>query len=140
MDTLLDGANTTVTGGVSSVSVSEGGSVDISCTSTGIPLPTITWTLRNQDTPFNQDDIPTPVDASFVRNMDDTFDTTIISGSVVSTLHIVSAQYPAHDGEYQCIGSNSHAGQTFTQSATITVQVLGEVSLSEKTCYKCKFP
>ena len=114
-------ASTTVSGGASVVIVSEGVSVDISCTSTGVPAPTITWRLNNQTVPFNQTDITTPTDVTINNFMVDT----IINGKIVSTLHIVNAQYPAHDGVYECIGDNSNGGSAPSGIANITVQVQG---------------
>ena len=115
-------ANTAVNGGASVVTVSKGGSVDISCTSTGVPAPTITWRLNNQTAPFNQTDMTTPADIRV--NINFAVDT-IINGSVVSTLHIVNAQYPAHDGLYECIGDNSNGGSAPPSTANITLQVQG---------------
>ncbi len=57
---LLVDANTAISDGFTSmVTVVEGRDVDISCTSTGVPVPTITWTLNNQTTPFRQTDVST---------------------------------------------------------------------------------
>ena len=114
-------ASTTVNGGASVVTVSEGGSVDISCTSTGVPAPTITWRLNNQTVPFNQTDVTTPTDVTVNNFMVDT----ITNGSVVSTLHIVNPQYPAHDGVYECIGDNSNGGSAPPGIANIKVQLQG---------------
>ena len=109
------------------VILSEGDNVNISCSSAGVPIPTITWTLRDQPTPFEQVDVQTAdIVVLFVRNVNDDLVPDVTPGSVESTLQIVNAQYPAHDGVYQCTGSNSHAGQNFSQSATITVQVQGK--------------
>ena len=115
-------ASTIINGGASVVTVSEGGSVDISCTSTGVPAPTITWRLNNQAVPFHQINLTTPADIRVNTNF--AVDT-IINGSVVSTLHIVNAQYPAHDGVYECIGDNSNGGSAPPSIANITVQVQG---------------
>ena len=115
-------ASTTVNGGASVVTVSEGGSVNISCTSTGVPAPTITWRLNNQTVPFSQTDMTTPTDVKIDINF---MVDTITDGSVVSTLHIVNAQYPAYDGVYECIGDNSNGGSAPPSIANITVQVQG---------------
>ena len=115
-------ASTIINGGASVVTISERGSVNISCTSTGVPAPTITWRLNNQATPFNQTDVTTPADVKIDNNF---MVDTIINGSVVSTLHIVNAQYPAHDGVYECIGDNSNGGSAPPSIANITVQVQG---------------
>ena len=103
--------------------LSEGDNVNISCSSAGVPIPTITWTLRDQPTPFEQVEVQTDTVILLVRNNNDDFVPDVTPRSVESTLQIVNAQYPAHDGVYQCTGSNSHAGQNFSQSVTITVQV-----------------
>ena len=92
----------------------EGDSVNISCSSTGGPLPSITWTLNNQSTNFSQTDIITEA-------MD-----TMIPRNVMSTLHIVNAQYPTHDGVYTCTGRNSMEVSTINSSINITVVVQGE--------------
>lgn len=103
------------------VVVTEGGSVNISCTSTGVPVPTITWTLNNQTAPFT----PTAMSTDHSVIIDNNRNVVVTRGSVVSTLRIEGAQYPAHDGVYACIGTNSHAGVSSTSTVMITVQVQG---------------
>ena len=120
-----DSANTTVTSGAGVVVLSEGDNVNISCSSAGVPIPTITWTVRDQPTAFEQIDVPIDIDITRVRDNNGDLVADVTLGSLESTLQIVNAQYPAHDGVYQCTGSNSHAGQNFSQSITITVQVQG---------------
>ncbi len=118
-------ANTAISDGFTSmVTVIEGGDVDISCTSTGVPVPTITWTLNNQTTPFNQTDVSTDFSIIFERDNSNTLVPVITSGNLVSTLHIVNTQYPSHDGVYECTG-DTDTGKT-ASSLTITVQVTGE--------------
>ena len=108
------------------VILSEGDSVNISCSSAGVPIPTITWTLRDQPTSFEQINVQTDIVILHLRNDNDDLVPDVTPGSLESTLQIVNAQYPAHDGVHQCTGSNSHAGQNFSQSVTITVQVQGK--------------
>ncbi len=50
-------------------------------------------------------------------------DRVVTPGRVVSTLHIVNAQYPRNDGVYTCTGSNSQLNST----ANVIVQVIGTV-------------
>ncbi len=50
-------------------------------------------------------------------------DRDITLGRVISTLHIVNAQYPTNDGVYTCIGKNSQ----FNSTTNIIVQVTGKV-------------
>ena len=49
-------------------------------------------------------------------------------GNIESTLHIVSARYPDHDGVYTCIGTNADGLTIASSSAFVTVQVNGELS------------
>ena len=87
--------------------------MNISCTSTGVPVPNITWTLNNQPTTFNDSDIVTnTIDAA-------------TPGNVISTLYIVDALYPTHDGMYTCTGSNTINGVIFTSNVSISLQVQG---------------
>ena len=102
-------ANTTVDG-EGAVAVIEGGSVDISCTSTGVPAPNITWKLNNESVPFHRTDITTP--ATFMAG-------SATLGKVVSTLHIVRVRPLLHLGVYQCIGNNG--GST---SSSVNVSVI----------------
>ena len=102
--------------GNSRVQLDEGGSVNISCTGTGIPVPTITWTANNQPTPYMQTDIFS--DYSAISAIE------VTQGSVKSTLHIVNG---AFGGEFACFGSNTHTGITETSSAIITILYLGKL-------------
>jgi len=115
---------TTASGRGDVVTLREEESVNISCNSTGIPVPTITWTLRNETTPFNQTDLSTDVMGDVIPK-NNALVSDINDGKVESTLHIEHAQYPAHHGVYQCTGSNSHAGVAFTSTANIRVRVIG---------------
>ena len=116
--------NTTFTEGQDeNLTISEGINVDITCKSTGGPVPTITWTFNNQPTTFSQTDVITQATTEAVRQMDGTFVSIVTLGNVMSTLHIVDAQYPTHDGVYTCTGNNSMDTSDNTSSVTITVQV-----------------
>ena len=122
----IENPNTTFTEGQDeNVTISEGNSVDITCKSTGGPVPSITWTFNNQPTTFSQTDVLTQVTTEAVRQPDGTFVSIVMSGNVISTLHIVDAQYPTHDGVYTCTGNNSIDALDNTSSVTITVQVQG---------------
>ena len=117
----IENSNTTFTEGQDEiVTISEGNSVDISCKSTGGPVPTITWTFNNQPTTFSQTDVITQA----TTELDDTFVTIVTPGNVISTLHIVDAQYPTHDGVYTCTGNNSMDASDNTSSVNITVQAV----------------
>ena len=100
--------------------------MDISCKSTGGPVPTITWTFNNQLTNFSQTDVITQATTTEpVRQPDGTFLSTVTPGNVISTLYIVDAQYPTHDGVYTCTGNNSMDVSTTTSSVDITIEVQG---------------
>ena len=99
--------------------------MDISCKSTGGPVPTITWTFNNQPTILSQTDVITQASTEAVRQPDGTFVSIVTLGNVTSTLHIVDAQYRTHDGVYTCTGNNYVSASDNTNSVTITVQVQG---------------
>ena len=98
------------------VSVLASKDVNISCTSTGSPVPIITWMINNQPISFNQTDQITQPTAT-------------TTGNVISTLHIVDAQYPTHYGVYTCTGTNTMDASDTTSSVTFTVQVQGITEL-----------
>ena len=104
----------------------EGDNGTISCRSVGAPVPSITWEFNNQTTGFEQTDTLTSHKANIsgsARNR--TVDLT--PGNIESTLHVVSARYPDHDGVYTCIGTNTDDPTIASSSASITLQVHGEL-------------
>ena len=108
------------------VTVQEGDSVDITCFSSGNPIPTISWYLGASPAPFSQNDSVTEFQTDITREIPG--DPTVFrftEGNITSVLQITNAVYPAHDGEYTCVGLNSHREVGNTNNATITVQVLG---------------
>ena len=112
----------TTTAGQEMSTLTEGGTVAISCTSTGIPTPSIVWRFRGAPTRFTATD-GTPTDPSGSLNPSSDFIYT--EGSITSTLQIVAPVYPDDDGVYECIGINSHGGVDTNTSDTITVVVQG---------------
>lgn len=102
------------------VTLQEGDSVSIICVSAGNPIPTITWYLRGSLAPFSQNDTVNP----FQGEITDT-QFMFIEGNVTSELKIMNATYPAHAGEYTCVGLNSYRGEN-SSHATITVEVEGK--------------
>ena len=106
------------------VTVQEGDSLNISCFSYGNPIPTISWYLGDSLAPFSQSDTVENVQAEIVgSNPNIMLDFTI--GNITSVLQITNAVYPAHDGEYTCVGLNSNRAGDNTNNVTITVQVQG---------------
>ena len=104
------------------VTVLDGDSVNISCFSTGNPVPTITWYLGTSVAPFPQSDTVNNLEARVTG-----FGISeITNGNITSVLMIENAAYPAHDGEYTCVGLNSNRGEDNTSNATINVQVQGK--------------
>ena len=101
--------------------VLEGESVDISCTSSGNPIPTISWELDGSPAPFPQSDSVTRYPPT-VPNFGEFRFTT---GSVTSELKITGVN-TSHEGEYTCTARNSHRGVESSTSSTITVRVLGK--------------
>ena len=120
--------NTTFVGS-SVVTVVEGRSVDISCNSTGIPVPIITWKFNNLITSFTQTDVSTDFEVKVNRQEGGTIVPEVINGNIASTLHIEDAQYPAHNGTYECIGTDPDNNTLISSTAMITVQVEGENTL-----------
>lgn len=115
------------------VTVATRRSVNISCISYGVPVPTITWRFNNQPVPYTQTDTFTNYSVDVTGN--------ITQGNVVSTLHIVNAQTTE---EYVCMGSNTYNGVTTNSYAMITVQVLGQLTSSSLwsavACYCMPMP
>ena len=119
--------NTTIVDS-SVVKVVEGGSVNISCISTGVPVPIITWKFNNLFVSFNQTDVITDFEVRVIRQ-GGTLVPEVTSGNIVSTLHIEGFQYPAHSGVYECIASDPD-NTSVSSTAMITVQVKGKYSES----------
>ena len=106
------------------VTVQEGDSVNIACFSAGNPVPTISWYLGVSLAPFSQSDSVEDFQTGiFGTPGNRTFSFT--KGNITSMLQITNAVYPAHDGQYTCVGLNSHRARDNTSNATITVQVQG---------------
>ena len=110
------------------VTVLEGDSVSISCFSTGNPVPTITWYLGTSVAPFPQSDTVNNLEAR-VTGSGATAMAIVTNGNITSILRIENASYPAHDGEYTCVGLNSNRGADNTSNATTNVQVQGKAAL-----------
>ena len=105
------------------LSVMEGGTLRLSCTSVGAPTPTIVWEINGQPSRFNTTEVVTTPQAEFVGVPGGGLVPDVTPGNVTSETLIVNAQYPAENGTYTCIGSNDDFQRN--DSARIYVQVLG---------------
>jgi hypothetical protein len=114
-------ANTVVISRADRITVREGGSMVIRCSSTGVPIPTISWTLNGQ-----RADLNTFYQLTEPRlSIDDLGIVSTRLGEANSTIQIGNIQYPADEGVYVCTGSTIHAGIERINSASLTVTVLG---------------
>ena len=127
MHICIEDANTTALSD-SVVAIAEGDNGTISCRSVGAPVPSITWEFNNQTTGFEQADTVTPHEAALTGEPP-TRVVDLTPGNTVSTLHIVSARYPDHDGVYTCIGTNADDLTVASSSAFANVQVHGKIAL-----------
>ena len=105
------------------LSVMEGGSLNISCTSTGAPTPTVIWILNGQLAPFSITEVTSLPQAQLVGTSDGGLRPNVTLGRITSDIMIINAQYTADDGNYTCAGSNDNFESN--SSAHIYVQVLG---------------
>ena len=105
------------------VTVQEGDSVNITCFSSGNPVPTILWYLGDSLAPFPTSD--STRDRVVMTGEAGNTQFAFTEGNITSVLQITNATYPAHHGVYTCVGLNSHRGRDSTSNATITVQVQG---------------
>ncbi len=99
------------------MSILEGGNIAISCYSIGGPVPSIMWTLNNQNTEFNRTDIINEASLSYPN--------LVTIGNINSTLHIADANYPTHDGVYTCTGRNTASDSHNTSSVNISLMIKG---------------
>lgn len=104
----------------------EGEDVNISCNSTGIPIPTITWTVDNQAVTYSQTDITYDYSAGSFE--EGSFE--VNPGVIISSLLITNLQYSAHhDVVYVCTGQNIYGEDTSNSYASTRLQVLGTTCL-----------
>ena len=114
-----------------SVTVLEGGSVNVSCTSTGNPLPMFRWVLSGMNVNFTQSSTTLELQTSG-GSVDSPFSFTV--GSTTSTLHIVNVGYFQDIGTYECIATNAHNGVEATSNSSIAVNA-GLCTI--EFCYFC---
>ena len=105
------------------LSVMEGGTLRLSCTSVGSPTPTIVWEINGRPSRFSTTEVVTTPQAELVGAPGGGLIPDVTPGNVTSETLIVNAQYPAENGTYTCIGSNDNFQRN--DSTRIYVQVLG---------------
>ena len=110
------------------MTVFEGGSVILSCTSVGAPVPTITWEFNSQPVQIIPTETVIQSVATLVRSdpndQDSPLVPNIVTGSITSSIQIVNASYPEDEGVYTCIGSNDNQMLNISED-TITLQITG---------------
>ena len=105
--------------------VINGGSLNISCTLLGRVSSnsySIIWKINSQTSVFNYTNVYVKPDIVNLKVLPSNLES--IHNHVVSTLHIVKARYPTHEGTYQCVASNSNE----TLSASIAVRMRCKLS------------
>ena len=88
------------------MSVLEGGSLRLSCTSSGAPTPTIVWEMNGQPVQFNTTETITQPQVQFVGAPGGGLTPDVTLGNITSEVLIINAQNPSENGTYTCIGSN----------------------------------
>ena len=116
----------TTSRGLRQVIMREGESVDLVCSSTGVPAPFIYWQLRDRFTGFTRSDNRRPHTVEIFNSVNG-LQTNVTPGIIESTLLVSGVQYPRHDGEYECIGLNYYSGQVHKHTISIRVHVYGMV-------------
>ena len=99
-------------------------SINISCTCTGVPLPTVRWTYNGLDEiPFSHTDVSVDYGVRVTGNELGRRATLTSLGTAASTLHLMNIRYPQDQGVYQCIGSNTGTSITATSNASFTLRI-----------------
>lgn len=112
---------------------------DISCTSTGAPLPSFRWTLNGQATRFIKTDSFTDYVITFrnvttVPSFHRQYQEAVVSPGVTeSTLHIQNFQ-SRDEGIYECIGSNIGRSTSASSFARIYVFFRRKLIRVEVSC------
>ena len=109
------------------LSVLEGGSLRLSCTSIGAPTPTIVWEMNGQPAQFNTTEVITQPQPQFVGAPGGGLVPDIARGNITSEILIINAQNPSDNGAYTCIGSNDDFETN--SSALILVQILSGIDI-----------
>ncbi len=104
--------------------VMEGGSLTLTCTTEGVPTPTFTWRLNDEDIPSNRH-ADTSTDPVVDFDQQAGVIHSVTNGLTISVLTISGAVFPDDDGVYECIGTNTRAGMDNSSSVFIQLSVQG---------------
>ena len=96
----------------------KGNSINISCTSVGIPTPTIVWLMNDHQVQFNSSEVIIEPQISTNGFLQD-----IVLGRITSSIEIINAQFPRDEGMYTCVGTNDEEMINFS-NYSIYLQVL----------------
>ena len=102
------------------LSVVEGGSLRLSCTSIGAPTPAIVWEMNGRPAQFNTTEVTTMPQAQLVGDPGGGLVPNVTLGNVTSDILIINA---TENGTYTCTGSNDNFETN--SSALIHLQLLG---------------
>ena len=114
-----------LTGQSNVVNIFERESTNLSCGFIGRPTPLVQWTFNNQSTNFSHTENQQIGTNNRLLLRDGRLIIVINPNKVISTLHIVNAAYPTHDGEYTCTGDNTMESSTNFSGYSFRVHVLG---------------
>ena len=101
------------------ITLEEGSPGNITCSVSGVPIPTVSWEFNNQTMPFRQ--TITHVDVSTTDKGD------VIPGKIISTLHLVEPVYPDQQGMYTCTGMNGFGSMAAIAITSSFVKVEGKL-------------
>ena len=94
-----------------------------------MPTPTISWEMSNQSVALSPTEML--IDPQPRLSQDILLD--VMLGSILSTIQIIDAQYPANNGVYMCVGTNDDQMMNFS-IASVQVQVVGKCEVEVNKC------
>ena len=104
------------------LSVVEGGSLRLSCTSIGAPTPAIVWEMNDRPAQFNVTEVITIPQVQLVGAPGGGLDPDVTLGNITSEILIINV---TENGTYTCIGSNDDFETN--SSVLIRIQILSGI-------------